>query len=136
MIAKILRAVLVGLTVTALAAVLVFLYAKTRSVDADKKAQIEGHLKQMKQLDAEWNVDVLKSRMELNKKPGIVWRHESQIAFGLAPFLRSGLVAQQPIERFALTQQMRAIALIVEHTFLQVERWFGSNYISQKGSRF
>src|SRR5438552_2613772 len=67
MIAKILRAVLVGLTVTALAAVLVFLYAKTRSVDADKKAQIEGHLKQMKQLDAEWNVDALKSRMELNK---------------------------------------------------------------------
>ena len=50
-----------------LIAVLVFLYAKSSSVDAEKKTRIEGYLKQLKQLDAEWNVDVLKSRMDINK---------------------------------------------------------------------
>jgi signal transduction histidine kinase len=50
-----------------LIAVLAFLYAKSSSVDAEKKTRIEGYLKQLKQLDAEWNVDVLKSRMEINK---------------------------------------------------------------------
>ena len=33
----------------------------------EKKTRIEGELQQLKQLDAEWNVDVLKSRMEINK---------------------------------------------------------------------
>src|SRR2546422_171282 len=65
--AKILRIFLVGASVVALIGVLALLYAKTRSVDADKKAEVEGYLKQLKQLDAEWNVDVLKSRMEINK---------------------------------------------------------------------
>jgi two-component system, NtrC family, sensor kinase len=53
--------------VFALIGVLALLYTKTSSVDAGKKAQVEGYLKQLKQVDAEWNVDVLKSRMEINK---------------------------------------------------------------------
>jgi len=53
--------------VAALIGGLLILYAKTSSVDAEKKAEVEGYLKQLKQLDAEWNVDVLKSRMEINK---------------------------------------------------------------------
>ena len=67
MISKIFRALLVATTVAALVAVLVFLYAKTRSVDTEKKTQVDSYLKQWKQLDAEWNVDVLKSRAEINK---------------------------------------------------------------------
>jgi signal transduction histidine kinase len=62
-----LRAFAVATVAFVLIAVLAFLYAKSSSVDADRKMQIEGVLKQVKQLDAEWNVDVLKSRMELNK---------------------------------------------------------------------
>src|SRR5438093_12708951 len=66
-IAKMLRALWVAGLVAALSGGLVFLYAGSRSVDVEKKTRIEGELKQLKQLDAEWNVDVLKSRMEINK---------------------------------------------------------------------
>jgi len=65
--ARVVRFVLAIAVICALIAGLVVLYAKTSSVDAEKKTEVEGYLKQLKQLDAEWNVDVLKSRMELNK---------------------------------------------------------------------
>ena len=64
---KMLRFLMVTALVAGLVAVLAVLYAKSSSVDTGKKTQVEGYLKQLKQLDAEWNVDVLKSRMELNK---------------------------------------------------------------------
>src|SRR5437762_6920928 len=67
MIARLLRVISVAGIVAVLSGVLVFLYTKTSSVDAEKKTQVEGQLRQLKQLDAEWNVDVLKSRMEINK---------------------------------------------------------------------
>lgn len=67
MIAKVLRVLGVVALVTALVAVLLVLYAKSSKVDADKRNQVEGYLEQLKQLDAEWNVDVLRSRMDLNK---------------------------------------------------------------------
>ena len=63
----IVRIALVTAVTAALIAGLLVLYAKTSSVDAEKKAEVEGYLNQLKQLDAEWNVDVLKSRMEINK---------------------------------------------------------------------
>jgi len=66
-IPSLLRALSIGAVTFLLIGVLVFLYAKSSSVDAEKKTQIEGYLKQLKQLDAEWNVDVLKSRMDINK---------------------------------------------------------------------
>jgi len=66
-IARLLRALSVIGVVATLIGVLIFLYTKTSSVDAEKKVRVEGQLKQLKQLDAEWNVDVLKSRMEINK---------------------------------------------------------------------
>ena len=46
MISKIFRALLVATTVAALVAVLVFLYSKTRSVDTEKKTQVDSYLKQ------------------------------------------------------------------------------------------
>src|SRR5215831_1299490 len=66
-IPSLLRALSIAAVTFLLIAVLVFLYAKSSSVDAEKKTRIEGYLKQLKQLDAEWNVDVLKSRMDINK---------------------------------------------------------------------
>ena len=64
------RHVRVGLglvAVTALIGVLGVLYAKSSKIDTERKTQVEAYLRQLKQLDAEWNVDVLRSRMELNK---------------------------------------------------------------------
>jgi signal transduction histidine kinase len=63
---KLLRISAIGAVLAALAGVLVLLYAKTRSVDVVQQAQLEGYLKQLKQLNAEWNVDVLKSRTDLS----------------------------------------------------------------------
>jgi len=64
---KKLRILMVIALVAGLIGVLAVLYLKSSNVDTEKKTQVEGYLKQLKQLDAEWNVDVLKSRMELNK---------------------------------------------------------------------
>ena len=64
---KIIRFVLAIGVIAVLIGGLLILYAKTSAVDAEKKAEVEGYLKQLKQVDAEWNVDVLKSRMEINK---------------------------------------------------------------------
>jgi two-component system NtrC family sensor kinase len=66
-VSRTLRVLLVAGIVTALIGFLVVLYSKTSSVNAERKAEVESYLKQLKQLDAEWNVDVLKSRMEINK---------------------------------------------------------------------
>ena len=61
------RVTLGTLTAAVLIGVLVMLYARSSNVDAERKTQVEGYLKHLKQLDAEWNVDVLKSRTDLNK---------------------------------------------------------------------
>jgi two-component system, NtrC family, sensor kinase len=50
----------------ALVAGLVFLVMKTRSVDFDTHAEVINTLRQLKQVDAEWNVDVLKSKTGFN----------------------------------------------------------------------
>ncbi|MGL4230209.1 MAG: DAHL domain-containing protein, partial [Casimicrobium sp.] len=50
----------------ALIALLAFLILKTRSVDFDGHNDIVSTLRQIKQLDAEWNVDVLRSKTGFN----------------------------------------------------------------------
>lgn len=55
-----------ALAAAVLIGVLGALYAKSSAVDVGKKNRVESYLRQMKQVDAEWNVDVLKSRMGIN----------------------------------------------------------------------
>jgi two-component system, NtrC family, sensor kinase len=66
-VSSLLRTLLVAAVTILLIAGLAFLYSRSSSVDAEKKTRIEGYLRQLKQVDAEWNVDVLKSRTEINK---------------------------------------------------------------------
>ena len=49
-----------------LIALLGFLFNKTRGVDFDGHNEIIGNLRQLKQIDAEWNIDVFKSKMGIN----------------------------------------------------------------------
>ena len=58
----------IGITfaVLALVAVLGFLIVMTRSVDFEANNEIVSTLRKLKQLDAEWNVDVLRSKTGLN----------------------------------------------------------------------
>ncbi|GBU15580.1 hypothetical protein AwPolaro_09580 [Polaromonas sp.] len=55
-----------ALLALALTAVLGFLVVMTRSVDFDNHNDLVGTLRDLKQLDAEWNVDVLRSKTGLN----------------------------------------------------------------------
>jgi two-component system, NtrC family, sensor kinase len=55
-----------GIGAAVLALILLALIAKTRIVDFETHNQIIGHLRLLKQIDAEWNTDVLRSKMGLN----------------------------------------------------------------------
>lgn len=46
--------------------ILGFLFSKTQSVDFDAHNEIISNLRQLKQVDAEWNIDVFKSKMGIN----------------------------------------------------------------------
>ncbi len=50
-----------------LASALVFLYAKTRDYDASAYFENIALLRQIKQLDARWELDAIKSKVGLNK---------------------------------------------------------------------
>ena len=49
-----------------LIAILGFLFSKTRNVDFDAHNDVISNLRQLKQIDAEWNIDVFKSKMGIN----------------------------------------------------------------------
>ena len=56
---------LLGLAALALVAVLVFLYDKTQAVDLREQNEILGFLRELKEIDGRWDVDVLRARLEL-----------------------------------------------------------------------
>jgi two-component system, NtrC family, sensor kinase len=56
---------LYALAATGLVAVLGVLYMQTREVDFDGQNEILGAMRQLKQVDAEWNVDVLRAKTGL-----------------------------------------------------------------------
>lgn len=57
---------LYALAGTALVVVLSVLYLQTRELDTDANNEILGALRELKQLDAEWNVDVLRAKTGLS----------------------------------------------------------------------
>jgi diguanylate cyclase (GGDEF)-like protein len=63
---KLSRSVWLGIMFLALMGVLGFLYYKTQVLDLDIQNQVVLDLRVLKQLDAEWNVNILKSRIGLN----------------------------------------------------------------------
>ncbi len=64
---KIVRWLLVAAALSSLMAILAWLYVKTQAVNLDRRNEIVLHLRELKALDAQWNVDTLKSRMGINK---------------------------------------------------------------------
>src|SRR4051812_39463185 len=50
-----------------LTGILAFLYLKTQAIDPAQRNTVNGLLRDLKQLDADWNVDVLRSKTGLNK---------------------------------------------------------------------
>jgi two-component system NtrC family sensor kinase len=77
---KLLRPISLSIVAPALIGLLVFLYARTQSVDVAFHNEVSNQLRTLKQLDAEWNLDVLRSKTESNKNYDPVTRSLSAIA--------------------------------------------------------
>jgi signal transduction histidine kinase len=60
----VLHNILFGLAALVLVGVLLFLYDKTQAVDLRKQNEILGFLRELKEIDGRWDVDVLRSRLE------------------------------------------------------------------------
>jgi hypothetical protein len=55
---------LLGLAALAMVGALVFLYDKTQAVDLRERNEILGFLRELKEIDGRWDVDVLRARLE------------------------------------------------------------------------
>jgi len=60
-----LRNILLGLGGAALVAALIYLYDKTQAVDLRERNEVLGMLRELKEIDGRWDVDVLRARLEL-----------------------------------------------------------------------
>ena len=62
--AETLKNSLLGLAALAMVGALVFLYDKTQAVDLRERNEILGFLRELKEIDGRWDVDVLRARLE------------------------------------------------------------------------
>jgi two-component system, NtrC family, sensor kinase len=122
----------------ALIALLGFLIVKTRSVDFDGHNEIVSMLRQIKQLDAEWNVDVLRSKTGFNSNYDPVvsplplmdslegaLRTKTDELFGTGGSGDAGLLAQLDGYRKAMDEKINSI-----------ERFKSQNSILRNSSRY
>jgi two-component system, NtrC family, sensor kinase len=61
------RAIVGGLLAIALASTLAFLYMKTEAIDFKKQSLILSYLRELKDVDAKWDAELLRSRFDLGK---------------------------------------------------------------------
>ena len=61
---ELLQNTLFGLAALALVAALAFLYDKTQAIDLREQNEILGYLRELKEIDGRWDVDVLRARLE------------------------------------------------------------------------
>lgn len=86
---RILRRLFLVLASLGLIAVLWALVEKTRSIDTTALQQVNSQLRELKQVDATWNLDILRSKMGINKNYDQVttplqWLQQNQPALMLA----------------------------------------------------
>lgn len=116
-----------------LIAVLVFLFNRTRSVDFDLHNEIIGNLRQLKQIDAEWNIDVFKSKMGINN-------NYDPVAEPL-PVIRDleSAIAQkteQSQEGLALQGQLKSFSGVMANKISLIERFKSQNSIYRNSTHF
>ena len=114
-----LRNSLLGLAAAGLVAALVYLYDKTQAVDLRESNEVLALLRELKEIDARWDVDILRARLErggppaLNRTPAA---RKALQALGEAagrtesPALRAGLpeLARAIEEKSALVEKYKA----------------------------
>ena len=119
---------------TVLIGIFALLVVKTRSVDFDKHNDIISTLRQLKQVDAEWNVDVLKSKTGYNT-------NYDPVASPL-PLIESLAIALQDKtteiwgEGSALKGSLGQYRTVMEQKINMIERFKSQNSILRNSSRF
>ena len=129
---RVIRFLLGTLAAAALVGVLVTLYARSSKVDTESKAQVEAYLRQMKQVDAEWNVDVLKSRMELDKN------YDRLVSpLPVLVELQEKLVVQvRAMRQDAVGSRLRALADVIGEKTDLIEQFKAENAILKNSLRY
>jgi two-component system, NtrC family, sensor kinase len=122
----------------ALAGILSFLVVKTRSVDFDGHNEIVGTLRQIKQLDAEWNVDVLRSKTGFNSNYDPVVS-PLPLMDSLEAALRNKtaeVLSSQATSDGALFAQLETYRKAMDDKINSIERFKSQNSILRNSSRY
>ena len=130
--------ILYGLAALALIGLLGMLVMKTRAVDFDAHNEILGTLRELKQVDAEWNVEVLRAKTGLATNYDRVARPLTLIA-SLEDALRgkAGVFWQDRADATArLTPLLDAYKQAMERKIAAIENFKSQNAILRNSSRF
>ncbi len=129
---------LYGLGAAGLIAVLAFLVLQTRAVDFEAHNQILGSLRTLKQVDAEWNNDVLRSKTGLSSDYDRV-----ASPLPLIESLKSVLAAQsstfwghRPESGARLLKLLHSYSQLMDRKISLIERFKSQNAILRNSSRF
>jgi signal transduction histidine kinase len=113
---------LLGLAAAALVAALVYLYDKTQAVDLRESNEVLGLLRELKEIDGRWDVDVLRARLE----PG-----NGLPALNRAPAARKALQAlaeaAQRTSSPALSAGLPELTTAMEEKSALVEKYTAAN---------
>ena len=115
------RAIVGGLLAVALASTLAFLYMKTEAIDFKKQSLILSYLRELKDIDAKWDAELLRSRFDLGKG------RAPQRDFAEA--LRRSLagLSNEAVESPAIRQSIEALQKAFEEKAALVEKYKAQN---------
>ena len=116
-----------------LIALLGFLFNKTRGVDFDEHNEIISNLRQLKQIDAEWNIDVFKSKMGINNNYDPVAQ-----PLPLIRDLQTGLTQKttQSADANALLTMLKSFQDAMSNKVSLIERFKSQNSIYRNSTNF
>jgi two-component system, NtrC family, sensor kinase len=129
---------LYALAATALVAVLGVLYMQTRQVEFDTHNEILGAMRQLKQVDAEWNVDVLRAKTGLSN-------NYDQVAspLPLIESLKTTLTSKsgdfwrdRTDSNARLVELLNAYSSLMDRKIAAIENFKSQNAILRNSSRF
>ena len=121
------------LVAVVLIGLLAFLFSKTRALDFDEHNEIISNLRQLKQIDAEWNIDVFKSKMGINNNYDPVAQ-----PLPLIRDLESGLAqkTQQSADSTALLSMLKEFQATMADKITLIERFKSQNSIYRNSTNF
>jgi two-component system, NtrC family, sensor kinase len=116
-----------------LVGVLAFLFNKTRSVDFDAHNDIVSNLRQLKQIDADWNIDVFKSKMGINNNYDAVAQPLPVIRE-----LESGLAQKTELtsDSSELLTMLKSFQQVMANKIGLIERFKSQNSIYRNSTNF